>query len=73
MRKDREAQRESKRGRGEERDGEQEFPIEIFCWLWLQGGYYANVGGQTVGGGEEKERRRTREAKREQWLYTRII
>ena len=56
------AQRELEKERGgEARDGEQEFPQ-------LQGGYYADVGGQTEGGGvvKEKERRRTREREKRQ-------
>ena len=46
-------QRESKRRRGEERDSGQ---------VRLQGGYYADVGGKTVGGRVEK---RDREKKKE--------
>ena len=58
-------QRESKRRRGEERDGEQEFTLEIFLsahgfWVFIT----PIQGGRRQGGGErEREKKNERERK----------
>ena len=81
-RKDRDAQRESKRRGGEERDGQQDLPFEFFH-PWLQGGYYGALmqGGRRQGGGAQggwvgkrekknERERKGREAQRESNGFT---
>ena len=70
-RKREEEHEREKRQRGierKERGGTQARESRIFCRPWLQGGYYANLGGQTVRGGGKRAREKNEREKRQRGI-----